>query len=102
VKTTDRYDILRIMETNGANYEVFTEEIIAFLKRWETRIPFLITECEHDALVINLDVNNPDLPEMVNEAVVLCPDLASSDTEDDYNELISYIRESGGIQFWWD
>lgn len=103
VRTADRYDILEIMETNGINYDVSTEDIVAYLKRWEAKVPFLITQCEADTLVIMLDGNNPHLPEMVKEAVVICPDLIAGDnTPEAFDEVLTFVGKSGEIYFWWD
>ena len=103
VKTTDRYDLLRIMETEGVNYEVDTEDIITFLKKWEGVVPFLITACEADSVVIQVDGGNASLPAMVAEAVVLCPDLIADEvTPETLDGLLGFVRQSGEIAFWWD
>ncbi len=103
VKTTDRYDLLRIMETDGVNYDVDTEDIINFFKKWEGIVPFLITECEADSVVVQVDGGNASLSAMVAEAVVLCPDLIADEvTPETLDKVLTFIRRSGEIAFWWD
>jgi hypothetical protein len=101
VKTMDRYDILRIMETDGVNHDVFTENIIHFLKKWEERISFSIAECEADAVVLQLEDMNVELQEFAAEALAICPDLVSGFEMP--ADLIRYIKDNKGqIEFWWD
>ena len=103
VKATDRYDLLRVMGTDGVNYEVDTEDIINFLKKWEGAVPFLITECEADSVVIQVDGGNASLSAMVAEAVVLCPDLIADEvTPETLDKVLTFVKRSGEIGFWWD
>jgi hypothetical protein len=91
------------METDGVNYDVSTDHIIEFLKKWEEKVPFLITECECDTLVIRLDGSSPYIPEMVGEAVPICPDLtAGDDSQEEMDKLIALVRKSNELYFWWD
>lgn len=102
VKSSDPYDILRVMETDGANYNVTTEDIVAFLKKWERQIPFSITQCEGDTLVIQLETV-ADVTEMVREAIELCPDLVGGDdSPEQFAGVLDHIRKSREIYFWWD
>lgn len=104
VKCTDRYDILRIMETAGLNYDVSTEDVIRFLEKWEVKIPFFwICLCDRDVLVIELDVTNSHLAQMVKEAVGICPDMTGGDdSHEAFEKLLATVRESGDLYFWWD
>ncbi len=42
LKTTDPYSIMRIRHTNGGNYGVSTEDVVAKLKDWESHCHFEI------------------------------------------------------------
>lgn len=103
LRSEDRYDVLRCMETNGPAHDTSTEDIIRFLRKWEDRIPFVIAECDTSALTIKLIRDDDDLPVMIAEAAQVCPDLLAKEvTMEHVDRLVDFVRTTGEIYFWWD
>jgi hypothetical protein len=61
LKGTDPYEILRVMQTNGEEYEITTEDIIERLKEWEKRYPFEIIGAENEWVEIEFRTVPQDL-----------------------------------------
>ena len=101
IKTNDQFQSLKIFETSGINYNLYTDDIIAFLQHWQQKVEFSIMEVDHDRVVIQLQHLDFDLELFSKEALELCPDFLSSVS--DAQELKKYITERNGqVDFWWD
>jgi hypothetical protein len=92
--TADQYDVLRVEETNGANYELGTEDVIERLKELDTK--FGVDVIGADFAVVEFMLGR--IPEG-QEAIKLgewlldfCPDLGEAPTE--FNK--------GRVALWWD
>jgi hypothetical protein len=101
LKTHDQYDILRIFETNGLNYNLRTDDIIQFLLEWEQRVRFSIIDAYHDRVIIQFGHLEFDIINFAREALKICPDILSSVQNE--KELKAYIlKNRGEFDFWWD
>jgi hypothetical protein len=72
---------LRQMETNGANYDLDTEDIIAHLKAWQSLCSFRIVDAKHDTVVVEFESLPADLDAFVRELYEFCPDLVDQGAE---------------------
>lgn len=98
---TDPYEIMKLAETNGANYDIQSAEIIEQYKKWDTAFgirPFAIgfdfCECE----IINKDI---DYKKLATEIYQFCPDVVDQGTET-LGALEEELRRTGSIFLWWD
>lgn len=71
----EQFAKLRQMETNGANYALDTEDIIARLKAWQSLCSFRIVDAKHDTVVLEFDSLPADLDAFVKDLSEFCPDL---------------------------
>lgn len=99
--TSDPYKIMEYAETNGANYDIGTEDIIAKYKQWDKEfgirpvsIGFDFCECE----IENKDIDYKKLSADVYE---LCPDVVEQGTGT-VKLLESEMKRTGRIFLWWD
>src|SRR5690242_9996081 len=78
IKTDDQYECLRVFETNGVNYNLDTNDIIAFLQRWKTEVSFSIIDVSHDRVGIQLATLDFDLDTFAKEVLEFCPDFLAA------------------------
>lgn len=101
IKSDDQYDILRYSGTDGANYDLLPEDIIAKLKEWEERYPFEITGANLDWLEAELIDKGQDLSELAQQVYEFCPDVVDQGTGS--VEALEKEMEAGRtLYLWWD
>lgn len=92
--TDDQYDLLRIEETNGANYGLQTEDLIDALTLVDARFGIDIVDAAFDFVRIRLRrvPTGQEAEALVDELLELCPDL-----EGEQDPLAD-----GEVALWWD
>lgn len=94
LKTDDPLDIVRLKGTNGGNYEVYNEHVIARLQEWQTRYGLSILGAAHDWVTIEF-VNLPDdLSALAQEIYDFCPDTISQHFGC-FGEMVESYEEMG-------
>jgi hypothetical protein len=101
MKGTDPYDILVLKKTNGINYEHSNADVIAKLKEWEKRCPFVILGASMDWVQLELAEVPPDCDDFAKEVYRFCPDIVDQGTGS-VEELSKEIKKSRRLFLWWD
>jgi len=70
----DKYAELREKQTNGANCDIHTEDIIGQLRRWDEKCDFTIGEVGFDRVELTITRLPDDLDTFVGEIYKICPD----------------------------
>lgn len=102
VKGHDQFDILRIQQTNGENYDISNNKVIYTLKEMHKQYPFTILGAGHDwaeVKFIELPKNNDIL--LLKNVYEFCPDIADQGTEN-IEDLIEEMKKTRKMFFWWD
>jgi hypothetical protein len=100
---TDKFDILRIQQTNGNNYDISNERVISKLKEWYRRYPFIIIGADYDWVEANFEVfpEGKALKAFAKEIYKFCPDLVEQGSGS-INGLIEEMKETRKLYLWWD
>ena len=101
LKGTDQYDILRVMHTDGEDYDISNEDVIERLKEWEKRAPFAILGADNDWVEIEFKTLPRDLKAFAEEVYDFCPD-AVDQGPGSIAELVKEIQETKRLFLWWD
>ncbi|MDP4008873.1 MAG: DUF4253 domain-containing protein [bacterium] len=103
IKTHDQYDILRIHETNGANYDIFTEDIIRVLQEWELRynLGILIRGADYDWFEADIERFPEDMISFARNVESLCPDVVDQGVGS-IGALAQAMERDGILYCWWD
>ena len=101
LKGTDQYDILRIMHTDGDEYDISNQDVIDWLKGWETRAPFDIVGADSDWVEIEFKTLPADLKAFAQEVYDICPD-AVDQGPGSVDGLVKEIRKTKHLFLWWD
>jgi len=101
LKGTDPYDILQIMQTNGEEYDILTEDVVERLKDWEKQYPFEIIGAENDWVEIEFKVLPADLRAFAQEVADFCPDAVEQDAGGIVG-LSKDIKATRRLFLWWE
>ncbi|MFQ3578339.1 MAG: DUF4253 domain-containing protein [Verrucomicrobiia bacterium] len=71
----DPYTLLREKQTQGTNYDLTTEDIIARLEQWSEICSFTITDADADSVSLHFTKLPEDLDEFAEDIYDLCPDV---------------------------
>lgn len=98
--TTNKYDVIAAMETTGANWDIYTGGIIAWLKDLEPDQPFLLTGIGGDYLEGRFTTPIKDPAGLGKKMYQFCPDIVDQGVGD-MDKLVTEIQK-GTLYFWWD
>ncbi len=101
LKGTDQYEILRIMHTDGDQYDISNEDVIERLKDWEKTAVFDIIGAGNDWVEIEFTTLPRDLKAFAEEVYDFCPD-AVDQGPGTTAELIRDIQQTKKLFLWWD
>ncbi len=101
LKGTDQYEILRVMHTDGDDYDISNEDVIDRLKDWEKSSPFDIIGADNDWVEIEFKTLPKDLKAFVEEVYDFCPD-AVDQGPGSIGGLIAEIQRTKRLFLWWD
>jgi hypothetical protein len=101
LKGTDQYEILRIMHTDGDQYDISNEDVIERLKEWEKTSPLDIIGAGNDWVEVEFRKLPKDLKAFVEEVYDFCPD-AVDQGPGTTAELARDIQLTKKLFLWWD
>ena len=101
IKGTDQYDILRIMQTNGDDYDITNDDVVARLKDWEKAFSFVIVGADNDWVEIEFKTLPKDLPLFAEEVYDFCPD-AVDQGSGSVSGLVKDMQATRRLFLWWD
>ena len=98
---SDPYEIVRLMGTNGWNYDIGPDSIIAWLRALERDEPFILTGMGFDWVEGRFLSEVRDADALARRFYKFCPDIVEQGTET-VEVLARELRESQRIYCWWD
>ena len=70
----DQFDILRTAKTDGTNYDMENEAIVAVLRAWDREFGVDIWQAETDTVQLRLKSVPRNLPAFAQRGYKFCPD----------------------------
>ncbi len=101
-KDKDMFAPLIEAETNGDNYDISTEDIIARLKKWQKLCSFRISDVDYNTVTLKFDTLPKDIKAFVRDAYDLCPDLVADDEDIELPMLEKQLPKDKTVTLWWD
>ena len=101
IKTDDAYDMLRFEATNGANYDIFTEEIITRLKTWDKKYGLKFVGVGFDFVEADYSKTPVDIDRLAEELYEFCPDIVDQGVGS-IEELKRETINTKKLFLWWD
>lgn len=90
----DSFASIRAAKTNGANYELETDDIISRLKKWKSLCNLRVTGAGSDTVDIEFDTLPEDMDAFARDLYEFCPDLVDQGTGC-LHEMIEMAEETG-------
>jgi hypothetical protein len=101
IKGADQYDILRIMQTNGDEFDILNEDVVTRLKEWEKTFSFDIVGADNDWVEIEFKTLPKDLAAFAEEVYDFCPD-AVDQGPGSVSGLVKEMQATRRLFLWWD
>lgn len=101
LKGTDQYDILKVMHTDGDDYDISNSDVIERLQEWEKSSPFDIMGADNDWVEIEFKTLPKDLKAFAEEVYDFCPD-AVEQGPGSVGGLVAEIERTKRLFLWWD
>jgi len=98
---SDPYEILRLMGTNGWNYDIGPDSIVAWLRALERDHPFVLTGIGFDWVEGRFRSAIGDAGMLARRFYAFCPDIVEQGTET-IEALARELAESQRLYCWWD
>jgi len=99
--TTSRAEVLAAYQTNGANCEVYTPDIIRWLDELEKTQPFLMTGAGFDWCEGTFTRPLVDSKKLAKHMHEFCPDIVDQGTQD-ISRLALELKKTQQFFLWWD
>ena len=101
LRSDDPYDMLRVMHTNGWNYDISPDEIIARLQQWDADFGLDLHGASLDWLEATFESPPADWHAFAEEVYAFCPDVVGQGTET-VARLAYEMRKRNTLYLWWD
>ncbi|HSF18213.1 MAG TPA: DUF4253 domain-containing protein [Vicinamibacteria bacterium] len=101
MKTSDPFESLRAMGTNGWNYDISPEMIIARLRQWDAIFGLSLRGVAFDWVEAEFETHPRDMLAFAREVYEFCPDVVDQGTET-VEALADEMRRSNVLYLWWD
>ena len=99
--TTKRTEVLAAFQTNGANCEIYTHDVIQWLDELEKTQPFLLTGAGFDWCEGTFTKPLVDSKKLAKKMYEFCPDIVDQGTGD-VSRLALELKKTQRFFFWWD
>lgn len=99
--TGEPLEAVAAVATDGANYDIGTEHILAWLQALGSRWPWRLWAIRHDLLGLALADPGDELEALVRSLCRICPDLLEQDGDRGV-ALVDRLRRTGRVVLWWD
>src|SRR5918999_5904144 len=101
LKTTDQFEVLRVMGTNGWNYDLSPEAVVAQLKRWHAEYGLALRGAGFDWAEADIQRAPDDMLAFAHAVYEFCPDVVDQGTQT-VEALANEMRRTRTLYLWWD
>jgi hypothetical protein len=99
--TRDPYEVMRAMDTNGANHGLLVEDVIAWFRREQSQFPIRFGAIAFDYVGGHLTGDDADFNVFARRFIRFCPDLMA--TGDLTARILARdMRRNREVFCWWD
>ncbi len=90
----DKYTELRAKHTNGINYDLDTEAVIAQLQIWDHQYGIELSDINHDQVVVTFQQLPDNIEALAHDIYAFCPDIIDQHFGC-FDEMIASSEELG-------
>jgi Domain of unknown function (DUF4253) len=101
LKTGDQFEVLRVMRTNGWNYDLSPDAVIAQLEKWDAQYGLALRGAGFGWAEAAMERPPSDMLAFARAVHEFCPDLVDQGTQT-VEVLADEMRRTGTLYLWWD
>lgn len=101
LKASDPYEMLRVMGTNGTNYDISTDQVINRIKQWDKKFGVTLKGVGFDWVEMEFKQQPADMMAFAQEVYKFCPDVVDQGTGN-VQVLAKEMKDSNTVYLWWD
>lgn len=101
LKTTDQYQVLKQIQTNGINYDIETDSLIKIIKQFDKKYSLELVGASGDWCEFIIHKPPTDWLALANEVYKICPDVVDQGAGD-VEALAEELKRTKSLYFWWD
>jgi hypothetical protein len=101
IASKDQFDILRVRNTDGINYDIPADSVLALALMWDRQYGLEITGAGMDWFEARFIRPPADWLAFAKELYAICPDIVDQGTES-VEALAAEMRRSNTLYCWWD
>jgi len=101
LRSVNKYDILRRIQTDGINFNIDNDSLLHVIKKFDEKYSLQLVGAGGDWCEFR--INNPhfDWAQLANEAYKVCPDIVDQGAGT-VEKLAAEMKKTGRLYFWWD
>ena len=101
LKSADQFDALRIVRTNGVNYGISGDSVIARLTQWNAAYGLVVRGAALDWVEAEMQRPPSDMRAFADTVYAFCPDVVDQGTRT-VAALADEMRRTRVLYLWWD
>lgn len=101
LKTTDKYVVLKHINTNGLNWNITNDSVIKIIKEFDNKYKLELISASSDGCEFIINNEPQDWTEIAEELNKSCPDYVEQGWAT-IEEIAAEMKKSKRIPFWWD
>lgn len=101
LKTTDQYEVIKQIKTDGINYDIDTDSLINIVKGFDSKYSLSLTGTSGDWCEFKINKEPADWLAFAKEAYAVCPDIVDQGTGT-VEALADELKRTKKLYFWWD
>lgn len=101
VNTKDDLEYLKIIKTDGLNYDITSEEVLKRYVLWKTKYDLKLLGAGHDWLEAEILATDVNWKELAHEVYEFCPDIVEQGSGD-VKSLQAEMKRAKRLFLWWD
>jgi hypothetical protein len=101
IRTQDQWDVLRLQQTDGINYDITTDSLITLLKQFDKKYSIRVLGAGLDWCEFSIEEEPVDWMALAREVYAICPDVVDQGTGT-VEELAREMNANNRLFLWWD
>jgi len=101
LKTTDKYEVLRQIQTDGINFDITNDSLLKIIKRFDNEYALNLVGASGDWCEFTINKEPANWLSFAKEVYKVCPDVVDQGTGT-VQALADEMKRTKRLYFWWD
>jgi hypothetical protein len=101
LKSKDKFEILRQVQTDGINWDIDNDSLINLIKKFDKKYSLELVGAGDDWCEFKITNDVKDWVRLAKEAYKVCPDIVDQGTQT-VAKLAEEMKRTKRLYFWWD